>query len=331
MATQPPIQFHRYTQSDALQLFPALLAPHLPLSNPIYNRLQSPLNTPSRHCLFAASFPPESLPSSLKPSSQENNDNSPASPSSEPFTILFTDRSRTTESQIWLFSSLLTHSTLTSSQTLTLKSQIKSAISFILTTAIPEAPGWPFSPILRFAAVHEPIAKLIQQIYGDAVEYLTWWNVWVLSIHTLKPTAVRGSLPEGYTTSRVPESQIHKVVSTSSIPRNPETLKRQANICILDPEKEMVAWAYIGVDGSLATLYVEPAYRGMGFAKVVARGLLRGAEGGMFADLGVRGSGWCHADVGEGNGGSEGVMGGLGARVGWRCAYLRVNGELVKD
>jgi GNAT superfamily N-acetyltransferase len=344
MSSEQAITFYRHPQSSAAALFPSLLEAHLPQSNPIRNRLVSPLNTPERHCLFAASFPPESSPLQFAQSSSSASRAGSEDQTSElksdvknredeqPWTIIFTDRSRSAESQIWLFSSLITRPTALNSEQITLlRSHSKSAISFILTTEIPEAPGWPFSPILRFAAVHEVVAREVQGMYGDKVEYVSWWKTWILSIDKIEDSdSGNDGVQGGFEVARVPEQDIGKVIETSSIPRQAETLARQANICLISPEKEMVAWAYLGVCGSLATLYVIPEYRGRGLAKTVARVLLKRVREGGYRDLGVEAREWVHAEVGEGNAGSEGVMRSLGAEVGWWSAYARLNGEMVK-
>lgn len=91
MPSQVP-KFYAHPQSNALSAFLPLLKPHLPISNPLYVRLQAPHNTPSRHCLFAATFPPQTSDKTIEVP--------------EVYTILFADRSRHSESQIWLFNPL---------------------------------------------------------------------------------------------------------------------------------------------------------------------------------------------------------------------------------
>ena len=109
--------------------------------------------------------------------------------------------------------------------------------------------------------------------------------------------------------ARVPDEQLDLVISTSSIPRQAETLKQQPSVGLLDGEGKMVAWGYIGIDASFATLYVLPGHRGKGLAKCVAVELIGRLGRGEFADLGFDGrSGWVHSDVYEGNEGSERMM-----------------------
>ncbi|KAH6684325.1 hypothetical protein B0J14DRAFT_9788 [Halenospora varia] len=323
--TTPPT-FYRYAQNTALAVFLPILTPYLPYSNCIYNRASAPQNHSSRHCLFASTIP---LPSTHP----QNDDSTPSTPSTpENFTMLFTDRSRHNESQIWIFNPLIeVERPLTNEENQLLLAHVKAAILFIKNTEIPEAPGWPFDPILRFSTIHERIAGVIHELCdpSDAIPRETKWNHWNVSTKDFDSNCERRRpLPPGYTVTRLPDDQISIVVSTSSMPRQPSTLKSQANIGIMNASGKFVAWVFLGLDGSLATLFVLPEERGKGLATQVAVELLRRVDRGEFADLGIEGkSGWVHSDVKVGNEASEGVMRSLGGKVGWTNSYLWVDTE----
>lgn len=311
------VQFYVYDQSVALQTFLPLLTPQLPHSNALYNRIQAPHNTPSRHCLFAATFPP-----------------SPATAATCPviYTVLFADRSRHHESQIWLYNPFAAASTpLSTSQQDVLACHLTSAILFLKGVSVPEAPGWPFSPRLRFACLHETISSCLVSIAKskNALPYLTEWNAWSISTLAIASTAKeKKTLPEGFTVARVPEDQLDVVLSTSSIQRQPSTYLLLPSVGVLNTQGQLIAWGYIGIDSSFATLYVLPEYRGRGFASYVARELLAKLFGGEFEDLGYGGkSGWVHSDVKVGNEGSEGVMKSLGATTTWKTSYCHVDSD----
>lgn len=102
---------------------------------------------------------------------------------------------------------------------------------------------------------------------------------------------------------------------------------------------QLIAWAFLGADGSLTSLYTEPAHRGKGLAKAVGRALMRGmvegeGEGGMgFRTVEGEGGGgggggdWegmVHSDVAVGNKESVGVAVGLGGREGWEVRWVSV-------
>ena len=128
--------------------------------------------------------------------------------------------------------------------------------------------------------------------------------------------------------ARVPEDQLDIVIATSSIPRQASTLLLLPSVGLLNEEGKLVAWGYIGIDGSLATLYVLPDQRGKGLASRVAVELLICLDKGDFQDLGFDGSsGWVHADVKVGNRESEGVMKSVGGSVGWESSYIWIDSE----
>lgn len=128
--------------------------------------------------------------------------------------------------------------------------------------------------------------------------------------------------------ARVPEDQLDIVMATSSIPRQAATLLLLPSVGLLNEEGKLVAWGYIGIDGSFATLYVLPNHRGKGLASLVAVDLLGRLARGEFHDMGFDGSsGWTHSDVYVGNKESEGVMKSLGGHVGWESSYIWIDSD----
>ena len=98
------------------------------------------------------------------------------------------------------------------------------------------------------------------------------------------------------------------------------------SVGLLNNEGKLVAWSYIGIDGSFATLYVLPEFRGKGLASYVAVELLSRLNRGEFSDMGFDGrSGYVHSDVYDGNKESEGVMKSLRGSIGWITSYAHVN------
>jgi hypothetical protein len=306
------IQFFLHQQETAISSFVPILYPHLPHSNPLYNRLRAPHNLPSRHCIFAATFPPSTEPP-------------------ETYTILFADRSRHLESQIWIFNPLITQCSISVTQKNTLTTHLEASISFLKNTPVLEAPGWPFSPILRYATLHEYISSALLDIgeRKDAVSRITRWNHWIISTSNVSSGSHKmRALPEGYTVERVREDQLDIVISTSGIPRQASTLLLLPSVGVLNEKGMLVAWGYIGIDGSFATLHVLPEYRGKGLASHVAVELLGQLDRGEFRDMGFDGSsGYVQSDVKVGNVESEGVMKSLKGTVGWESGYIRINSE----
>ncbi|KAF5879315.1 putative gnat family protein [Botrytis fragariae] len=292
------LKFYTHRQETISGTLIPSLYEHLPYSNPIYSRMLAPHNTPSRHCLFAATFPPHA-------------------PIPEFYTIIFSDRSRKNESQIWVFNPLIMPS---------YEQPLSNEHASLLSTH------------LKLALVHHKFSNtsLIPNINTNTnicplIPYHTRWNLYL--IHTARSSNLPPPQPPAsLTTSRVPASHLNLVISTSTVPREPSTLLAQPSLCLLTPESEMVAWAFIGIDGTLATLYVLPSHRGLGLATYVARELIRRFGLGEFADLGFNGSsGFVHSDVKEGNKGSEGVMRALGGKRSWESSYLWVDCAVVDE
>lgn len=102
-----------------------------------------------------------------------------------------------------------------------------------------------------------------------------------------------------------------------------------------DQDKEWpIAWAFIGFDGALATLHVEPEHRGKGLAvhlskEVMKRGL--SAEGPFRTPVSSSGGredgGWGHVEVAMDNVASRRVMEKVGGETGWTVTWTVV--ELV--
>lgn len=326
MGSSSNTTFYRYTQNEAITIFPQLLQPYLPYPNALYNRLLSPLNTPSRHCLFACTFPVSA--------SHLPHDN---------FTILFSDRSRHLESQVWLFNPLVTKATpLSPAEEDVITDHAETLLHFLRDTQIPESSGWPFSSTLKFASVHESMALPLTAIAkkrNAVIYYESLWGHWMIRLSDFVASPHNenkgggGAQPSGWTIARVPEDKLEIVIANSSIKRQKTTLMAIPSVCLLDERGEMAAWAFIGLDGSLCTLHVLEDYRGRGLAKLVARELLeRYRKGEYFGTLGLGGenaSGWVHAEVGEGNVGSEGVMKSLGATKKWRTGYFGLDIDML--
>jgi ribosomal protein S18 acetylase RimI-like enzyme len=320
---QIPITFHRWPQALAQSHFPNTLKPYLPESNPVYNRVLAPQNTPSRHCLFAATFPP---PCANEP---------PPSAPAPAFAILFADRSRHHEAQVWLFNSLCATAPPALSSTARdrlLHAHVAAAVAFLRDTPVPAAPGWPFHPILRFACLHAvPAAALAALATAHAaLAHRSEWDAHAASLDAL-PSA-RPPLPPRYAFGSVrDEHQLARVLAASTIPRLASSLRALPSAALFDAAGAMVAWAYVAIDGSLATLYVRPEDRGKGLAAAVVWTLLVRLRDGEFAAYrgGNGGSNYVLADVGPENVASRKTLEKLGFKALWRSSYLWVDSSKI--
>lgn len=96
-----------------------------------------------------------------------------------------------------------------------------------------------------------------------------------------------------------------------------------------DDEENPVSWVFLGYDGSLMTLHVEPEHRGKGLAVQVGQEVMRSgmsADSNLF-ELGGDTSeekGWVFADVMVDNVASRRVMEKMGGEVEWTLAWAVV-------
>ncbi|CAG7949618.1 unnamed protein product [Penicillium nalgiovense] len=146
------------------------------------------------------------------------------------------------------------------------------------------------------------------------------------------------SLPSGYRfhdregREGVLSKHLDLVQSRTHIPRPRTQLSMMPGMAVYsdsgsgDPDEMPIAWGFLGVDGALATLHVEPEHRGRGLAVPLSKAIMRR---GMSVD-GVFGAGsvnsedsqtrervgaWAHAEVAGYNNASRRVMEKIGGQV----------------
>ncbi|KAJ5299823.1 hypothetical protein N7476_011380 [Penicillium atrosanguineum] len=152
----------------------------------------------------------------------------------------------------------------------------------------------------------------------------------------LFPRAVFGAtstsvLPDGYRyhdrkgrVGVLPE-HLDLVQSRTNIPRPREQLLKMPGVALYcendgdasrEGKEEMpIAWGFLGVDGAVATLHVEPEHRGKGLALALSKKVMR--EGMVPGDEEVRGKlgEWVHTEVAQYNKASRRVMEKIGGEV----------------
>lgn len=125
-------------------------------------------------------------------------------------------------------------------------------------------------------------------------------------------------LPEGYTFGKLGDTHYDLVRSRTRIYRSDESLRHMHGVGVYrtDQTKEPIGWAFISLDGSLATLHVEPGHRGKGLAVQLAKETMRRGDGG--------GDGYAHTDVDLENSASRRVMEKIGGQLKWTVAWVVV-------
>ncbi|OJD19535.1 hypothetical protein AJ78_00506 [Emergomyces pasteurianus Ep9510] len=174
-------------------------------------------------------------------------------------------------------------------------------------------------------------------------------------------------LPQGYRFHDinhcvgVQSRHLDLVISRTDIPRSKELLEKLPSVALYydggsnnmtssGPDATVhepsgcasgdmpIAWAFLGLDGSLCSLHVEEEHRRRGLAKIIAREVMKSgmeADGGVFtygpgSDGATMGKGkdydqgWVFADVVLRNKPSRNVMGKLGGQPAWTIKWVVV-------
>jgi hypothetical protein len=148
------------------------------------------------------------------------------------------------------------------------------------------------------------------------------------------------ALPDGYRwcdrqgrVGVLPE-HLDLVQSRTHIPRPREQLMKMPGVAVYcdsvdgeaDEHEMPIAWGFLGVDGAVATLHVEPEHRGKGLALALSRKVMRegivpegvfGSERSDIKDEVIRGKlgDWVHTEVAQYNKASRRVMEKIGGEV----------------
>ncbi len=178
--------------------------------------------------------------------------------------------------------------------------------------------------VIKLGCVHEKVkiaceaAGLVRREFPGPHEDLTKFLFKVTDLPETK------ALLEGLRWGEVRERDLDVVKARTSIPRTTRTLMSLKSLCVFDEKTDRpVAWAFLGLDGSLTTLHTEEGYRGKGIAKNVAATLFRKYAPGLAVD--EQGTAWAHADVYVGNEQSMSVCRSLGGNGMWTCFWVAVD------
>ncbi|KAI9734218.1 MAG: hypothetical protein M1834_002320 [Cirrosporium novae-zelandiae] len=319
-----------------------LLRSHLPHTLSVYRRIQSHLHNPSPTARILTTFPPETC--------------SPPPP--RPWLVAWVDRTRAPESEVWLFSTYElplppplppisddsnnnnnnntdnnnNNNNNNNPRTDLVRSHLLTLIKHI--HAAGEPPGYtsPTPQTLLISSLHSNLLALLPRnlLHRDPPPYIKY----IFAASRLPP---QHALPQGFHYGRVHPSSFPLVLSRTPIRRTARTLALFPSVAIYVSESTTtptttttttnqtlpIAWAFLGLDGSLSTLNVEEEYRGRGLAKRIVLKLFREELKPNFGDEVEEG--WAHSDVLEGNWASRGVAEALGGRVGWVNHWAYVN------
>ena len=144
----------------------------------------------------------------------------------------------------------------------------------------------------------------------------TWefCHKWLFRTSDLPPSPPPSS---SYTFDKAQKEDMSFIRSRIAIYRTEDTLLRIPSVVIRSEKGDgkPIAWAFMGLDGTLMSLHVEEEYRRRGLAKVIACRVM----GGHVGDYGD--DGWGAADVVVSNEKSQGVCRSVGGRVWWTLSW----------
>ena len=329
----------------------ATLRPHLPVSLPLYRRLQ-----------FGRFFDATTLLTNL---ALKGSSFDPDKPSEKPWLIAFVDRSCRPETEVWLYCSWesqhpgvnagdgrqfdnagkeesLLRSLLASTKSQRIPESIHadiiaakegqrnhetngaSSVDSVGLSRDDYAAHMLDPQIMLWGSIHQTTTSLLQQIgvaggmksqAGATPNLMLTWDVDALSPE--KP------LPSGLRWGDLRREHFELVRSRTQIPRQDRTLAVLPNLGIFPSDaNEPVAWVFVGLDGSLTTLHVEAEWRGRGLAKAMTVKLFR-ERMGLFWEEGL--TKWAHGYVIRGNKESEGMCRSLKGRSDWDVYWVRVD------
>lgn len=170
-------------------------------------------------------------------------------------------------------------------------------------------------------------AGILRQEFPGASSVL---NKFLFRIDDLPPVK---ELPQGLRWGDLRPQDLPIVQARTSIPRATRTLMSLRSKSVFEEATDrLVAWTFLGLDGSLTTLHTEPEWRGKGVARTVAASIIREYAPGLAVDQ--QGIAWSHADVYVGNVQSERVCHSLGGKALWQHYWVRIDlskaGHLAK-
>lgn len=267
------------------------------------------------------------------------------------FTIAYVDRSLATKSgvEVWLFSTLEIPTSLpdASSQQkaeralLTLLAAINSfpPAYDVKQRVIPDLP----QNIVFLGSIHRNIARIFRarnlardEIHGPGGPYAKF--VWRLDPTQNANTTSNHStdnVPYGMSWDEVRECDHEGVFANNDIMRTKEMveilpsigLRAKTNLGRSDDEilQPLIAWAFLGVDGTVRSLTTRPENRGQGLASLVVRRLLE-----TKLDLLGR-DGWASADAALNNAASLAVIRRQGGKQMSECYWMMVDLDSVTN
>ncbi|EHA54801.1 hypothetical protein MCOR07_000075 [Pyricularia oryzae] len=167
---------------------------------------------------------------------------------------------------------------------------------------------------IMVGTLHEALRLLLLD-KGVTMSYSNPHYKWLFRVEDL-PMGLASPLTDDMAWDTIRREDVPLIKRRTNIPKTESTLLTLPSLGIrLKDSDILIAWSFLGVDGSLSTLHCEEPYRGRGIAKAMATKLITAHNGGFGSD------GWCSADVHVDNRQSAGVCRSIGGKMGWRVSW----------
>ena len=178
--------------------------------------------------------------------------------------------------------------------------------------------------VVTLGAVHKGIAKICLEANLICPQFPgleSELNKWIFRINDM---ADAPPLPEGLRWGEMTAADTEIVQARTPIPRPTHTLLSLQHVAIFEEATgKPIAWSFLGLDGALSTLHVEPEHRGRGMAKAITSKIMKNYAHGLAVDS--QGNAWGHADVYIGNLQSEAVCKSMGGKPMWNTFWVRID------
>jgi hypothetical protein len=177
--------------------------------------------------------------------------------------------------------------------------------------------------VVTLGACHEDIVQICTEVGLVRNEFPgreARLDKFIFKISDLPETR---KLPEGLRFGQLAKKDIDIIHAQITIPRSSRTLMTLKNEAVFDEKtNEAIAWAFLGLDGSLTSLTTKPEYQGKGIAKAITSKIFK--EWAVLA-VDEEGNAWANADVYEGNVQSKSVCRSLGGQSMWKSYWVRID------
>ncbi|PNY29606.1 Uncharacterized protein TCAP_00476 [Tolypocladium capitatum] len=229
------------------------------------------------------------------------------------FTVVYANFSVSTETQMFMYSTLEDKSrgAISDDDRSEHEAQLDHVMEALIRLRTELDPESVYPSCLLLGSVHSDVRAIIEKSGRVRPRPSGDYDKWLFRVEDLPQS--ESPLPEGMHWRGTTLADCELVVSRTDIPRTAETLSALPSLMVKLEDETPVAWAFLGIDGSLISLHCEDGYRRRGLAKRVAAKLLR---------ENASADGWSSADVSGENVASRAMCKSLGGKPRWVVSWL---------